>query len=88
MQGLLLLYILFFRVWKEWTIVNKTFEAMHMTAGDICVGQVDREIKVRILTFLLPSTLPSPGGRGNPYPLKGFSSIALSINQLQKPNLG
>ena len=34
------------RVWKEWSIVNNTFEAMVMTDGDQCPGNLRRESKV------------------------------------------
>ena len=35
-----------FRVWKEWSIVNNTFEAMVMTDGDQCPGNLRGESKV------------------------------------------
>lgn len=36
-------------VWKSWEIENGTFDSMLMAHGDICQGNLDREIKVKLI---------------------------------------
>ena len=41
-----LLYVYFISVWKEWIIVNNTFQAMFLANGDVCPGEKPRQTKV------------------------------------------
>ena len=41
-----LLFVYFTSVWKEWIIVNNTFEAMLLANGDMCPGEKPRQTKV------------------------------------------
>ncbi|XP_068760877.1 N-acetylglucosamine-1-phosphotransferase subunit gamma-like isoform X2 [Montipora capricornis] len=36
-------------VWKEWVIVNNTFEAMLLANGDMCPGEKPRQTKVKLM---------------------------------------
>lgn len=45
-SNLLYLYIFVSSVWKEWVIVNNTFEAMLFANGDMCPGEKPRQTKV------------------------------------------
>jgi len=35
-------------VWKEWIIVNNTFQAMFLANGDVCPGEKPRQTKVKL----------------------------------------
>lgn len=40
------LHVLLPSVWKEWVIVNNTFQAMLFANGDMCPGEKPRQTKV------------------------------------------
>ena len=40
-------------VWREWVILNNTFEAMFLANGDMCPGNIPRQTKVQSKTIMI-----------------------------------
>ena len=40
-------------VWREWVILNNTFEAMLLANGDMCPGNIPRQTKVQSKTIMI-----------------------------------
>jgi len=66
-SNVLYLYIFLLSVWKEWVIVNNTFEAMLFANGDMCPGEKPRQTKV----YTGYPTLQAEPERDNEKEIKG-----------------